>query len=342
MSSLAPSIWGLPSPRQFLSDVEATVWDGGATLVLDDSTPFGLTEQLLQRFQDSHTANELSPAQGVTPLLSLADLVGCDKNLAAVVAADNHVVIVEGRKLPVTDLAEWRVFLHRFSLARAPRDDGLAVLFLAPKGFSVEGQTRTEWAGRLKRIDAMIWAEFHVPSGRSTLFQDLAVNLATELCGWRLDLIADLVTQREEDIVHPYGWLKRNLDRASSFEGSFGTRTFSCPLHLSSSGDGKECDQRIWRAQLSSIFPWIEEHRIRIVERYKRFLRIDDRLRQLKVFEVENIELGALAYQLRQHVPRNEFEHMEALASMRNDLAHRKPMDPQKFKRALEISDTLR
>ena len=62
----------------------------------------------------------------------------------------------------------------------------------------------------------------------------------------------------------------------------------------------------------------------------------------LKVFEVENIELGVLTYQLRQHVPRNELEHMEALALMRNDLAHRKPIDPQKFKRALEISDTLR
>ncbi|WP_147335669.1 hypothetical protein [Pseudotabrizicola alkalilacus] len=309
---------------------------------MDESTPSGVTEQLLQRFQDSYTANELSPAQGITPLLSIVDLVGCDKNLAAVVAADNHVVIVDGRKLPMADLAEWKVFLHRFSLARAPLEGGLAVLFLAPKGFSVEGQTRVEWAGRLKRIDAIIWAEFHVPSGRSTLFQDLAVNLATELCGWRLDLIADLVTQREEDIVHPYGWMSRNLDRASSFEGSFGTRTFSCPLHLSSSLQGKECDQRIWKAQLASIFPWIEEHRIRIVERYKKFLRIDDRLRQLKVFEVENIELGALTYQLRQHVPRNEFEHMEALASMRNDLAHRKPIDAQKFKRALEISDTLR
>ena len=125
-------------------------------------------------------------------------------------------------------------------------------------------------------------------------------------------------------------------------EASFGPRSFACPLHLAATGNRHEIDRRIWRAQLSSLFPWIEEHRLRIIDRYRKLLRVDDHLRTLHVTEIENIELGALRYQLRQHIPRAELEHIEALAAMRNDLAHRKPVDPYSFDRALKLSDTLR
>ncbi|MFC3086707.1 hypothetical protein [Tabrizicola soli] len=342
MSVSVPEIWALPAPGQFLAEAEAAALRGGAVLALDASTPRGLAAELSRRFQSSHSAHRLQPQSGIPPLPALADLVGCEGGLGVLVAAADQVVIVEGDDLPFADLEAWKIFLHRFGRERAQVGNGLAILFLGPAGFGAEGLGRIEWTGRMRRLDAMIWAEFHVPSGRSGLFQDLAVNLAAELCGWRLDLIADLVTQREEDILSPLGWLRRNADRRQDFEVNYGTRGFYCPVHLLFSGQMKEIELRIWRAQLSALFPWIEEHRLRIIDRYRKFLRIDDHLRKLQVNDVENIELGALRFQLRPYLPRNELEHIEALASMRNDLAHRKPVDPQKFRRALEISDTLR
>lgn len=236
------------------------------------------------------------------------------------------MAIVEGNDLPLADLKAWQVFLQRFARERAQAGDGLAILFLSSAATTVEGFVQIAWSGRVRRIDAMIWAEFHVPSGRSALFQDLAVNLAAELCGWRLELVADLVSQREEDILAPQGWLRRNADRGLGFEGYYGSRIFRCPVHLLALGLIKEIELRTWRAQLATLFPWIEEHRLRIIDRYRKFLRIDDHLLKLQVTEVENIELGALRYQLRAHLSRTELEHIEVLASMRNDLAHRKPV----------------
>lgn len=342
MSLRVPEVWNLPSPGQFLAEAEASVAQGGAILSLDASTPTGLAAELSRRFQSSHSTNRLQPQSRVAPLLILAELFDCGGGLGALVANLDCVAIIEGSDLSATDLEAWSVFLRRFRREREAAGDGLAILFLGPAGFAVDSFVQIDWAGRMKRIDAMIWAEFHVPSGRSGLFQDLAVNLAAELCGWRLDLVADLVTQREEDILSPQGWLRRNADLALSFEGTYGTRGFQCPVHLLSLGETKEIAQRTWRAQLSTLFPWIEEHRLRIIDRYRKLLRIDDHQRKLLVTEVENLELGALGYQLRSHLARSELEHIEVLAAMRNDLAHRKPVDPLNFRRALDISDTLR
>ncbi|KJS41400.1 MAG: hypothetical protein VR71_18695 [Roseovarius sp. BRH_c41] len=337
-----PEVWSLPSPGQFLAEAELSVVRGGAVLSLDASTPPGLPTELSRRFQNTHSIYRLQPPSGAAPLPILADLFSCGGALGDLVANLDCLLIIDACDLCAADLEAWNVFLGRFRREWELAGDGLAILFLGPTGFAVKGFTQIDWAGRTKRIDVMIWAEFHVPSGRSVLFQDLAVNLAVELCGWRLDLVADLVTQREEDILAPQGWLRRNADLGINFEGNYGTRVFHCPVHLHSLGETKEIALRTWRAQLSTLFPWIEEHRLRIIDRYRKLLRIDDHLRKLQVNEVENIELGALRHQLRSHLPRSELEHIEVLAMMRNDLAHRKPIEPQHFRRALDISNTLR
>ncbi|OWJ76645.1 hypothetical protein [Haematobacter genomosp. 1] len=342
MSIQAPEVWSLPTPAQFLAEAEATVFQGGAVLALDPSIPPGLPTELARRFQNSHSTHRLQVGAGESPLARLADALGCDAAMKALVANPETVAIVEGSDLPPADQKVWQVFLQRFARERALAGDGLAILFLGSAIATADGFVQIAWSGRVRRIDAMIWAEFHVPSGRSALFQDLAVNLAAELCGWRLDLVADLVSQREEDILAPEGWLRRNADRGFGFEVNYGSRSFQCPVHLLALGLIKEIELRTWRAQLATLFPWIEEHRLRIIDRYRKFLRIDDHLLKLQVSEVENIELGALRYQLRAHLSRTELEHIEVLASMRNDLAHRKPVSPQSFIRALDLSDALR
>lgn len=342
MSIQMPEVWSLPTPGQFLAEAEATVFQGGAVLALDASTPPGLAAELARRFQNSHSTHRLQVRAGEIPLATLADALGCGAGLNALITNPETVAIVEASNLPLTDLKAWQVFLQRFARERALAGDGLAILFLGSAAITAEGFVQIAWSGRVRRIDAMIWAEFHVPPGRSALFQDLAVNLAAELCGWRLDLVADLVSQREEDILAPQGWLRRNADRGLGFEAHYGSRSFQCPVHLLALGLTKEIELRTWRAQLATLFPWIEEHRLRIIDRYRKFLRIDEHLQKLQVSEVENIELGALRYQLRAHLPRTEFEHIEVLAAMRNDLAHRKPVAPQSFRRALDLSDALR
>lgn len=335
MAGAEPDVWSLPSPAQFVDEIEQAIWDGGAVVALDASIPPGLVGQLSKRLRDRLRLETARPAPGQMPLTLLADLIGCDSGIERLAAFEDQVVIIEGMDLAGDDIDQWMLFMQRFARLRTP--DGLAIVFLAHRRAGAEGLAGLDWGGRLKRVDALIWAEFHVPAGQSPLLQDIAVALAAELCGWRLDLIADLVTQRDEDILSPLGWLQRNADLASSLNTSFGNRAFPCPLHLFGSGNRKEVEQRIWRAQLASLFPWIEENRIRLVDRNRKFLRIDEHLKKLNVSEVENMELGALSYQLRRHVSRAEIDQIESLAAMRNHLAHRKPVNPQDFNFAWKL-----
>jgi hypothetical protein len=339
MSTTGLSAWALPSPRQFLSEIETATWRGGAILALDDSAPPGLAGQISLLLREDFTIHQVEVFAKELPLSVLAKEVGCAPELGTFVRAEGQIVIVDGQGLSVAELGSWSVFMARFAKARAEAGEGVAVLFLGPAGFRSDNVERMEWARRFKRIDSLIWAEFSVPDARSGLFQDLAVNIAVELCGWRLDLIEDFVSQREEDILSPCGWLHRNADRASAFESEYGRRNFACPLSLFARGELQEIEQRVWRAQLSALFPWIEEQRLLIVDRYQKFLSVDDHLLSLRVQGVENIELGAMIYQLRRHLPRGEIEHIEDLAAMRNALAHRKPVEPQCFKRALMVCE---
>ena len=150
-------------------------------LALDASTPPDLAEALSQRFRDRFGVETITPQPGMPPLPLLADALGYDSHIEAVVRNEDQVLIIKAEGLHPPELERWAIFLQRFAGARARGRDGLAILFLAPAGFEAEGMVRLDWAGRMKRIDALIWAEFHVPPGRSVLFQDIAVNLAAEL-----------------------------------------------------------------------------------------------------------------------------------------------------------------
>ncbi|WP_144079657.1 hypothetical protein [Rubellimicrobium thermophilum] len=87
--------------------------------------------------------------------------------------------------------------------------------------------------------------------------------------------------------------------------------------------------RRVWRAQLATFFPTLEEARLALIDRHRPRLRIDDHLRALGATSVEEIELGALCHQLRKALDRREAARLEILARLRNRLAHRQPGAPE-------------
>jgi len=305
------------------------IWKGGAVIACDASTPPGLAERLVAHLRDEVPLHRLSPQPGELPLAALGAACGLTGASMAQFVASGQSFVIETQGMASNDLTRWSHCLSDF-LAHFHRvEQAGAMLFLGAA--KVPGLGTLDWGKRLRRVDAMIWAEFAVPSGRSEVMQRLAVDLAVELCGWRLDLVADLVSQREEDILDPMGWLHRNADAAIASPATFGAAPFLCPLHLLAKGDLVELRRRIWSAQLSVLFPWIEDQRQRLVERYRKQLYIDEHLRALGVFAVEDIELGGLRRQLSKVLARDETEQVAALANLRNDLAHRKPVKAVDF-----------
>lgn len=330
--------WSLPAAQQFLTEVEPLIWQGGAVICCDASTPPGLAVRLVAQLRETVPVERLAPLPGDLPLAVLGQACGQAGAPMAKIAAAGRCFLIEAQDLTAPDLARWTHALADFAARSVQSDDSGALLFIGEA--TVPGLARLDWRKRLRRADAMIWAEYSVPSGSSEIMQRLAVDLAVELCGWRLDLVADLVSQRQEDILDPMGWLQRNADQASATPASFGLSPFACPLHLLSKGDLPELRRRIWTAQLSVLFPWIEGHRQRLIERHRKHLYLDEHLRALGVLAVEDIELGGLRRQLGRFLAREEADQLTALACLRNDLAHRKPIAAADFILASQILRT--
>lgn len=321
--------WALPSAQQFLAEVAPMIWRGGAVISCDASTPAGLAERLVNHLREDLTLERIDPPPGVLPLAVLGEHCGRAGATMAQVLASGRFFLIEGQDMAAPDLDRWSHALTDFACQFEKAGQGGALLFLGPARVPRLG--KLDWATRLRRTDAMIWAEYAVPAGRSELMQRLAVNLAVELCGWRLDLVADLVSQREEDILDPMGWLQRQIDEAIATPASFGHASFACPLHLLVKSETVELRRRIWAAQLSVLFPWIEGHRQMLIERHGKHLHLDEHLRAMGVQSVEDIELGGLRRQLGMVLARDEAEQVAALANLRNDLAHRKPISAADF-----------
>lgn len=327
--------WSLPAAQQFLTEVEPLLWGGGAVVCGDASTPPDLAARLVSHLRDVVPVERLKPAPGALPLAVLGEACGqAGASMSAIVSSGRYFLI-EAQDLPADDLVRWAHALDDFAARSGASNDGGAVLFLGEA--KVSGLPRLDWRKRLRRADAMIWAEYAVPSGHGEILQRLAVDLAVELCGWRLDLVADLVSQRQEDILDPMGWLQRNADQAIATPAFFGPTPFVCPLHLLVRGEKVELRRRIWSAQLSALFPWIEGHRQRLIDRYRKHLYLDEHLRALGVASVEDIELGGLRRQLAPILSRAEAEQLAALTGLRNNLAHRKPILPADFTLASQI-----
>ncbi|MBP7338707.1 hypothetical protein [Niveispirillum sp.] len=256
----------------------------------------------------------------------MADALGTAPTLEALLNSvlDQELVIIFLTGVGPDDLQEWSVFLKRLATARASGRAGPALLVAdPPQGLDAPAEALPQiWRAGLRRGDRVIWAEEHLPAAREGLAADLAVMLAVELCAWRLDLAAMLVRAGLDDLAEPVGWLSRRTE--TPIVGA----DPPCPLDVLAAQRKGDLYQRIWKAQLTALFPALEGRRLEIVATYRSRLRIDEHLRSLGVTSIDQIELGALRFQLRSQLSRPELQRLETLTRARNALAHLQPVDP--------------
>lgn len=335
-----PDPWLLPSAAAFLDEIEAAHDRGLAVIGADPAMPDGWDRALRARLEarPQEVCAEVAEP-GRQPVETLAALLESAAHIGAMCNAVfcTTTVIVDLSELDLASRRAWSTFAARFHDARDEAGLG-ATLVLA----GVTGQERLpdglrclRWGDRMRRVDIAIWADLHAPAERPEPLASLAAALAVELCGWRLDLAEAIVRAGRDDLMDPVGWLERRgadpLDDARQFGGS----AMRCPMALLLAGDRMELERRIWRAQLVAVFPWIEEARQAIVTRYRRLLTVDEHLRALGVRDIEEIELGALARQLRTRIPREEAQRLDCFGRIRNALAHRKAAPPMDLALAL-------
>jgi hypothetical protein len=332
------SIWQLPSAGEFLAEVEVMIWQGGGVICVDAAMPPGLAAEVERIMHNDMAVVRLDACAGEQPLTALCSASMCRVDLPGVASMQNVLMIVDLTGLDAPDARAWAIFMPRFHDTRQALADGASLVALCLPEFECPKLPRLQMSGRIRRGDATIWAEFGAGTQRSGLLEHLAVSVAVELCGWRLDLIEDLVNQRTEDILAPQGWLRRNLDLRSDFVPTFAGKSFACPIALLAAHNSAEIDHRLWKAQITTVFPWIEQQRLQFIDRYRKNLRIDAHSERLGVAQVEDLEFGALKWQLRSVAARSHLELITAFAAMRNSLAHRKPVPPKDLAFALSTA----
>lgn len=317
--------WMLPGLHRWILSLEARLSDGLAVLPTDAGRPAGADDVLRDRLR--YPPCSIHPKGGASPASEIAEGYGTAPTLDALLksALDEETAFVDLSQIPTEDHAAWSTFISRFAKQRADGRPGPDLLFVCPPcELEIPADAFvSDWREHLRRGDRIIWAEENLASTREGLAAELAVELAVELCVWRLDLAAALVQACLNDLAAPIEWLKRRAELPIA-----GTSP-SCPLALLSSPDKSELHQRIWKAQLTTFFPELERQRQEFVATHRRKLWIDDHLRSLGVTEIEEIELGALRFQLKGSLSRPMADQLELLSKARNALAHHKPISPE-------------
>jgi hypothetical protein len=338
--SLSDDPWELPSARSFFSEIEGEVAGGGAVVIGGPSLPPDLDGAIDRYFKyRNFIVERIEPPLDRLPAQTLAEAFGATAEAAALAheaRLTDHLAVVVVEALDTTALNGWYMFMRRFLKERGGRSGGLAVLLLRPgRALKFENLPLVAWNGRLRRIDVTIWADLHAPLDRPEPLATLSAALAVDLCGWRLDLAAEIARARRQDLLDPLGWLRLRVGQAPATPCKLNGRDMACPIALCQEGRDEEIRVRIWKAQLTALFPWLELHRQRVIDRHRRLLRIDQYQRELGVYDVDELEFGGLAWQLRNRLGRAEADLVDCFAELRNDLAHRRVVNPASLDRAI-------
>jgi hypothetical protein len=329
--------WLLPSLSAWLESVTSHLDLGVALLEAEPSMLVGMLDTLEQRWGRRTIKVYAQSGHSPAAILGQAFRVGPSLDALLQHELDRELAILSLQSPGPDDISKWSTFLDRFASQRANGAPGPAVLLLDSHPNIEPPSARIPLArDSLRRGDLVIWAEEHLARTRSGSARELAVSLAVELCGWRLDLSAELAKAGLDDLSDPLGWLNRRSEDPTFPSTPSQNEPTSCPLALLRAGDIDRLRRRVWHAQLVSIFPRLEEERLTFVADYRRHLSIDAHLKALGVKDVDEIELGALRYQLRSVLNRPSLEWISMLGRIRNSLAHRRAADPADVRRLLE------
>jgi hypothetical protein len=284
-------------------------------------------------------ADELIPLARRSPR-ALGDEIVYDPGLSTT------VVSVTG--LNETRFTEFAAFLAEFlsgvrkilNTRRFPR-----LLFNLPQ--SLLGNPRIEaspdivrileWTGRVSPSDMHLYVATRMHGRHGPGPTNLYERIVIELAGWDPKLADELCQWNDDDLLGPkrqlqalaaerdrttLGWREGTLD-------SFGARQLNHILYHIASDDDNEVYHRLWRAHVAEVFPWLEEIRMHLIDRFSNDIKLPHVLQTNEIIEDPNLlEIGQLYWNLKYaaKLPDYRLHLVDLCRRARNDLAHRRPV----------------
>jgi hypothetical protein len=291
-------IWRLPGVEAFIETVLRDIVGGSSVILhLPPSAPQGVVAAVdAHSFEDYRYMrwHNVTIQSNHSQLADLAQLVGHSVGVDTAFSAEclarqpaERIYAIEG-----VNEVNWpvlEVFLERFRQANHQRDETDRDVFLvslpsqlrAPK-VDIGLQVR-RWEGITDEIDVRLFLEVADRSITHTSFSERVLQavrraIAIELAGTDLELARQLIEFELGDLIEPselllrYArsttWCRADLD--AWHDG--GRDRFRAADHVHSavlafSGRGDELTRRVWRGQLTVLFPYLEERRLDILPR---------------------------------------------------------------------------
>ncbi len=272
------------------------------------------------------------------------EFIHCSEMIPA--GVEQHVFFI--REVKAVDWPAWESLLVRFSEAQRSESEfkrNVMLIHLRHNNFSEPVGAQFDSCSlhdHLRAEDAYFAACRFMQGGESKILEEeIRVHVAAELALWDFELCNFLCDSKLTELLNPqhlllrYAEIQKGEDQTTDafFKPAWSSGKYNRkpPVHsvlVARSGNINELNRRVWRGQVQTLFPLIEEQRCLLIEQLrKRAPAI------LRLFNEADgpIEIGPLHAAMCgfQKCPADLKKLAWHLKEMRNELAHLRVCQPR-------------
>jgi len=368
--------WTLPGPSAFIDELIAALRSSRNLLIaLPLHAPPGIESAVARRVCEdplwrwrSLSLGEAEPGPAA-PIATLFRGLELDvpgpgtpwaDHLADADAMRDRVLWIDGINAHTWE--PWKDALGRYANACQPRSQfGRGLLCVCICGVASESLPTTDgalsvhtWIGRLDELDLQIWVAHYLRGLEMTPLERRARRvLAATLAGFDPGLAMSLAHLELASLLNPgsvlrdlaveRGWTEGNLPTPAWHLGMVDSVGGEHQTHLAMRGPAGDCEMRqvamrVWQAQITVLFPLIEQRRGQIIADHRGALTVPfEKGDGTWVTRVEDLEIAHLYYQLRNNRDRRLEPLLRRLREARNALAHLEPLRGAEFAAVLQV-----
>jgi hypothetical protein len=260
-------------------------------------------------------------------------------------AAEGKAVFVDG--LNASSWSRWETTLRAWAAgcARRPRFGAILLAIVTPdceSAIKAVGVRSLRWRNVIGSRDSILWALDRVPAELDPLLGRLAVETAVALAGWNLDAIGQFVATFATSPRRMFDIPSSSADNARKAAWTEGTMDLldgvEFPLLSFCSRD--EVTRRIWRAQTTVLFGWLETERSDFLARHRRAILESARRGQVPTADLDALEWTEIARLMKAAFSARDrrAELADEARAARNALAHLQPIDYVHFARIRSLA----
>jgi len=237
-------------------------------------------------------------------------------------------IVLNHRIVWVSDLAKenysaWIDFVSAYAAAckKARRSGGIFILELREQMAlsAKKGVHMLSFQKEISHYDSIVFNMLAASSiKKSAISKEYLVELVSNIAGQDMELAAQCMKKHGEFLKEPYVILQRIAEQGCRSNGNPFENQFR----------EEEVKKQIWKAQMKSIFPLVEEFRGHFVNKYKEQIE-----RQLPISyaygeefsEADDVEVGTLYFMAcneKLHISSEDYHKLKIFREARNHLAH--------------------